>query len=408
METESRSLQQDSEKGSGKDSGKNSELQSWQHPRFWPWLAQGLVLALLALVVLYLGTNLTANLQQKQLGFSFDFLRSQAGFNIGESVIDYSPTDVYLRALGVGLLNSLRIMVLGLVFATLIGVGVGIARLSSNWLLRQLAGVYVEVLRNTPLLLQLVFWYFAAFVSGPSFEQRLSILGDLSFSQRGILLPSFAVRLSAISWAICLGLGITLSRWVWRRQHRRRIESGEPIRPWFLAVITLLFWLSIAWVITKETPFSFAWPSVRENTIQAGVLLTPEYSALLLGLTLYTAAFIAEIVRGGILAVPKGQWEAARSLGLNPNLTLRLIIVPQALRTIVPPLTSQYLNLAKNSSLAIAIGYPDLYAVASTTFNQTGRALEVILLLMATYLTISLIISLTMNFYNRRIQIVER
>ena len=176
-----------------------------------------------------------------------------------------------------------------------------------------------------------------------------------------------------------------------------------------MALVTLLFWLSIGWVLTKETPFSFAWPSVLDNkTIASGTLLTSEYSALLLGLTLYTAAFIAEIVRGGIMAVPKGQWEAARSLGLNPNLTLRLIIVPQALRIIVPPLTSQYLNLAKNSSLAVAIGYPDLYAVASTTFNQTGRAIEVILLLMATYLAISLLIALAMNLYNRRIQIVER
>jgi general L-amino acid transport system permease protein len=382
--------------------------QLWQHPKFWPWATQGSVLLLIGLVVLFFGTNLIVNLQQKNLGFGFDFLRSQAGFNIGETSIAYSPTDTYFRALSVGLVNSLRIMALGLVFATLIGTGVGIARLSSNWLLRQLAGVYVEVLRNTPLLLQLIFWYFAVFVSGPPFEKRLSFLG-LSFSQSGLLLPNFAVRLSLMTWLICLGSGLLTARWVWRYQHRRRIEEGEPIQPWFMATVTLLFWLSVAWVIAKETPFSFAWPSVLNNkTIQAGLLLTPEYSALLLGLTLYTAAFIAEIVRGGIMAVPKGQWEASRSLGLSANLALRLIIVPQALRIIVPPLTSQYLNLAKNSSLAIAIGYPDLYAIASTTFNQTGRAIEVILLLMATYLAISLFIAFVMNLYNRRIQIIER
>jgi general L-amino acid transport system permease protein len=381
----------------------------WQHPKFWPWATQGLVVVLIGVAALYFWTNLAANLQQKRLGFGFDFLQSQANFNIGETLIDYSPTDTYLRALWVGLVNSLRIMALGLIFATLIGTGVGIARLSSNWLLRQLAAVYVEILRNTPLLLQLIFWYFAVFVSGPPFEKRLSLLGDLSFSQQGLLLPSFAVRLSLITWLVCLGIGLTLGRWVWRFQHRRRIERGEPIQPWFMALVTLLFWLSIGWVLTKETPFSFAWPSVLDNkTIESGTLLTSEYSALLLGLTLYTAAFIAEIVRGGIMAVPKGQWEAARSLGLNPNLTLRLIIVPQALRIIVPPLTSQYLNLAKNSSLAVAIGYPDLYAVASTTFNQTGRAIEVILLLMATYLAISLFIAVVMNLYNRQIQIVER
>jgi general L-amino acid transport system permease protein len=381
----------------------------WQHPKFWPLATQGLVVGLIAVAAIFFGMNLAANLEQKRLGFGFDFLQSQAGFNIGETLINYSPTDTYLRALWVGLVNSLRIMALGLVLATLIGAGIGIARLSSNWLLRQLATVYVEVLRNTPLLLQLVFWYFAVFVSGPPFERRLSLLGDLSFSQQGLLLPSFAVRLSFITWLVCLGIGLTLARWVWRFQRRRRIERGEPIQPWFMALVTLLFWLSIGWVLTKETPFSFAWPSVLNNkTIESGTLLTPEYSALLLGLTLYTAAFIAEIVRGGIMAVPKGQWEAARSLGLNPNLSLRLIIVPQALRIIVPPLTSQYLNLAKNSSLAVAIGYPDLYAVASTTFNQTGRAIEVILLLMATYLAISLLIALAMNLYNRRIQIIER
>jgi general L-amino acid transport system permease protein len=380
----------------------------WQHPKFWPWATQGLVIVLISVAAIYFGTNLAANLHQKRLGFGFDFLQSQAGFNIGETLIDYSPTDTYLRALWAGLVNSLRIMALGLVFATLIGTGVGIARLSSNWLLRQLAAVYVEILRNTPLLLQLVFWYFAVFVSGPPLEKRLSLLGDLSFSQQGLLLPSFAVRLSFITWLVCLGIGLILARWVWRFQHRRRIERGEPIQPWFMALITLLFWLSIGWILTKETPFSFAWPSVLDNKIQSGTLLTPEYSALLLGLTFYTAAFIAEIVRGGITAVPKGQWEASRSLGLDSNLALRLIIVPQALRIIVPPLTSQYLNLAKNSSLAIAIGYPDLYAVASTTFNQTGRAIEVILLLMATYLAISLFIALVMNLYNRRIQIVER
>lgn len=379
----------------------------WQHPKFWPWATQGLVLLLILLAALFFGTNLAANLQQKGLGFNFGFLESQAGFNIGESLIAYSPTETYRQALIVGLINSLRIMVLGLVLTTLIGTAIGVARLSSNWLLRKLAGTYVEVLRNTPLLLQLVFWYFAVFVSGPPFEQRLSFL-ELSFSQKGLLLPSFSVRLSLMTWLVCVGIAVPLARWVWRYQHRRRIEAGEPIQPWFMSVITLLFWFSVAWVLTKETPFSFAWPSVRNSTIQSGLLLTPEYSALLLGLTLYTAAFIAEIVRGGILAVPKGQWEAARSLGLDPDLTLRLVVVPQALRTIVPPLTSQYLNLAKNSSLAIAIGYPDLYAIASTTFNQTGRAIEVILLLMATYLVISLFISLAMNFYNRRIQIIER
>jgi general L-amino acid transport system permease protein len=381
----------------------------WRHPKFWPRAIQGLVLALLGLVIAYCGHNLVINLRQKQINFGFDFLRSQAGFNIGETLIAYRPTDTYLQALWVGLVNSLRIMVLGLVFATLIGGVVGIARLSSNWLVRKLGTVYVEILRNTPLLLQLGVWYFAVFVSGPPFANRVHFWGELSFSQRGLLLPDVSLRFSAIAWLICLSIGSVLSVWSWRLQQRDRIEQGEPAHPWFMAIVALTFWGCIAWVITKNAPLRIQWPVVENNqTIRTGVLLTPEYSALLFGLTFYTAAFIAEIIRGGILAVPKGQWEAARSLGLSPSLILRLIIIPQALRVIVPPLTSQYLNLAKNSSLAIAVGYPDLYAVASTTFNQTGRSIEVILLLMVTYLAISLGIALVMNLFNRRIQIVER
>jgi general L-amino acid transport system permease protein len=381
----------------------------WHHPQFWPWVTQGLVLLCVGLLLGYFGTNLAANFQQKQLSFGFDFLQSQAGFNIGESVIAYQPTYSYLQALGVGLVNTLRIVALGLVLATLMGIGVGIARLSHNWLVRQLGTIYVETLRNTPLLLQLVFWYFAVFVSGPPFERRFRLLDEISFSQRGLLLPDFLPRLSLFTWLVCLSIGVILARWVWHFQQRRRLEQGESTKPWFMAAVTVVFWGCMAWVLTREFPFNLEWPAVQNNTtIKAGLLLTPEYSALLLGLTFYTAAFIAEIVRGGILSVPKGQWEAARSLGLNPNLTLRWVILPQALRVMVPPLTSQYLNLAKNSSLAIAVGYPDLYSVSSTTYNQTGRAIEVVLLMMVTYLAISLLISLGMNFYNRRIQIVER
>jgi general L-amino acid transport system permease protein len=381
----------------------------WSHPQFWYWMAQILVLSLLGFLVAYCGSNLVTNLQQKQLGFGFDFLQSQAGFNIGETPIPYQPTDTYAQALRVGIVNSLRIMGLGLVLATVIGTAVGIARLSSNWLLRQLGTLYVELLRNMPLLLQLMFWYFAIFLSAPPFEQRVRFLGDLSFSQRGLLLPNFLPRLSLLTWLICLGLGLIIARWVWKTLRLQQIERGEPASPWFMAAVTVIFWGCIAWVLTKEFPWNLEWPAVKDNkTIIGGLLLTPEYSAILFGLTFYTAAFIAEIVRGGILSVPKGQWEAARSLGLKPSDTLRLVVIPQALPVIVPSLTSQYLNLAKNSSLAIAVGYPDLYSVSSTTFNQTGRAIEVILLLMATYLAISLVISGVMNLYNRRIQIVER
>jgi general L-amino acid transport system permease protein len=377
----------------------------WHHPKFWYWTGQGLFLLVLGLVVAICGSNLAANLQQ---GFGFNFLQQPAGFNIGETLIPYQPTDPYIRALQVGIVNTIRVMVLGIVLATVIGLAVGIARLSNNGLLRQLATLYVEVLRNTPLFLQLFIWYFAVFVSGPTFEQRFRLLGDLSFSKRGLLLPNLQFKAGAIAWIICLGIGIFLAQWVWRDRSRRRLERNEATQPWFMAGITMLFWVCMAWVFSKNFPFLFQWPRVENNEIQAGLLLTPEYCALLFGLTFYTAAFIAEIVRGSILAIPKGQWEAGQALGFGSNLMLRLIILPQALRVIVPPLTSQYLNLAKNSSLGIAVGFPELYAVSSTTFNQTGRSIEVVLLLMATYLSISLILSLVLNLYNRRLQWGDR
>ncbi|WP_138503127.1 amino acid ABC transporter permease [Nostoc sp. PA-18-2419] len=296
--------------------------------RFWRIAGQLLALFLTVIVVVILWVNLNRNLQQLGIQFGFDFLNQQASFDIGETQINYKPTDTYSRALWVGLINSLRVAIAGIFLTTIVGISAGIARLSDNWLVRNVTMVYVEIFRNTPLLLQLLFWYFAVFLSFPKTENKISLWGLIKLSQNGLEIP----------------------------------------------------WLT----------------------------LSPEFSALLLGLTFYTGAFIAEIVRGGIQSVSQGQWEAGRSLGLKPGLIMRLVIFPQALRVIIPPLTSQYLNLTKNSSLAIAIGYPDIYFVASTTFNQTGRAVEVILLIMVTYLILSLSISLVMNLFNRTVQIKER
>ncbi|QKQ72078.1 amino acid ABC transporter permease [Nostoc sp. TCL240-02] len=300
----------------------------WRDVRFWRIALQLIAVFLAAVLVVILWSNLQRNLRQLGIPFGFDFLKQQASFDIGETLISYKPTDTYSHALWVGLINSLRVAIAGIVLTTIVGVGAGIARLSDNWLVRNIAMVYVEIFRNTPLLLQLLFWYFAVFLSFPKTGNKISLWGFVGISQNGLELP------------------------------------------WFT--------------------------------------LSPEFSALLLGLTFYTGAFIAEIVRGGIQSVPKGQWEAARSLGLKPGLVMRLVVFPQALRVIIPPLTSQYLNLTKNTSLAIAIGYPDIYFVASTTFNQTGKAVEVILLIMLTYLTLSLIISVVMNLFNRSVQIKER
>ncbi|WP_017653620.1 amino acid ABC transporter permease [Fortiea contorta] len=304
----------------------NSPL--WRDHRFLRITGQFIAIFLTVVIVTILWGNLSRNLQQLGIQFGFDFLQQQASFDIGETPINYKPTDTYSRALWVGLVNSLRIAVVGIFLTTIVGVTAGIARLSDNWLVRNFTLVYVEIFRNTPLLLQLLFWYFAVFLSFPTAENKISLWGLVYLSKNGVELP------------------------------------------WFT--------------------------------------LSSEFSALLLGLTFYTGAFIAEIVRGGIQSVPKGQWEAARSLGLKPGLVMRLVILPQALRVIIPPLTSQYLNLTKNSSLAIAIGYPDVYFVASTTFNQTGKAVEVMLLIMLTYLILSLTISVVMNLCNRAVQIQER
>ena len=364
---------------------------------------------LLALLVLWLGSNLVLNLQRLRLPFSFRFLTTQAGFDIGETPLPYSPTDTYLGALGVGLINSLRVMMTGIVLATIVGITIGLARLSSNWLVRQLALIYVETLRNLPLLLQLLFWYLAVFFQLPKFEQQLQLPGPTYLSNQGIVLPWFQGTQATSIWVMVMGVAGAIALTLWRYQVKRQVDQGLGQSPLLLPAITLVVGSSLAWGITQAVPFGWNPPQIiNQIQVQGGLQLSAEFSALLLGLTLYTAAFIAEIVRAGITSVAQGQSEAARALGLKPGMTMRFVIFPQALRVMVPPLTSQYLNLAKNSSLAIAIGYPDLYAVASTTFNQTGRTVEIFLLLMVTYLSISLTLSLVMNLYNRSIQIVER
>lgn len=379
--------------------------QHWQ--KFWPWWIQGAVLVLIVLVFLWLNANLQANLARRNFGLGFEFLSRQAGFGIGESVIPYQPTDSYANALMVGLLNTLRVVGLGLTLATGIGIVVGIGRLSRNWLVRQLAGLYIEILRNTPLLLQLLFWYAVVFLRAP--QAPLALPGAIYLSKPGLVLPALQSTPAVGLWGLCAGLAVVGLIVGWRWQQRRRQEAGwVPLWGYILPWIGGGVLLGIASLVSGGTwPFKLILPvfSATGQRIQ-GLFFSAEFSALLIGLSLYTAAFIAEIVRAGITAVPKGQWEAAQSLGLPFWVVMPRIIFPQALRVIVPPLTSQYLNLAKNSSLGIAVGYFDIYAVASPTYNQTGRPIEVILLLMATYLAMSLTIAGVMNWYNRRIQLV--
>ena len=378
--------------------------------RFWKIAGQAIALILVIVVFAILWDNLSANYAQLGIAFGFDFLNSQASFGIGETVIPYSPDNSYRQAYFVGLVNSLRVMAIGIVLATFAGFTVGISRLWDNWLLRNLAALYVEILRNSPLLLQLFFWYFAVFISLPKLEENPEISGPIYLTNRGIAVPWPAALPGWEIWLILLAIGFLGAALLWQWRARVMLEQAKPGRQLFWAVGAIVLSAILAFIITRNLPLRLDIPRLTpELQLEGGLKLTPEFAALITGLSLYTGSYIAEIVRAGIQSVPKGQLEAAKSLGLKSGIAMRLVILPQALRVIIPPLTSQYLNLAKNSSLAAAIGYPDVYfVVASPTLNQTGRAIEAMLIIMATYLTISLIISLFMNLYNQTVQLKER
>lgn len=365
--------------------------------------------AALAIAVILIGwslyNNMLANMQARGLQFGFGFLERSAGIPIGEAMIAYTPADTYQRALTVGLLNTLRVAFLGIILATVLGIALGLARLSTNPLLRALTGGYIEVIRNTPLVLQLVFWH-AIILQLPSVRQALSPLPGVFLSQRGLKLPG--VEAGEALTALLLALLAAIILWIGllRRERARQAATGErrsTLLPGFGLVIGLPLLAGAAF----GAP-TLSWPVLAGFNFEGGLTLSPEFFALLLGLVIYTAAFIAEIVRAGILSVHKGQWEAARALGLPPGRIMRLVILPQALRVIIPPLTSQFLNLTKNSSLAVVIGYPDLVSIANTSINQTGQAVEVITIFMAVYLLISLLTSALMNLYNRAVALKER
>lgn len=350
-------------------------------------------------------------LRQANLLPTFSFLSVPAGFPISESVIEYDPSMTYGRAFVVGILNTVRVAVIGIILATLLGLILGIARLSDNWLLRNVALVYVEIVRNVPLLLQLIFWFSLTRLF-PRIQESIDVGGLMFLHNRGITLawPQASNAFGAWMLWVYAGIVIGIVFYVVRRiQFVRRDRPGVAL-PYALliALAVALLGFLVTYLTTGVWPVSLSVPVLQRFNFEGGVTVTNSFAALLIGLVIYTAVFIGEIVRSGILAVSKGQREAARALGLTPGQTMRLVILPQALRVIIPPLTSQYLNLTKNSSLAIAIAYPDLFYVANTINNQTGQAVPVILMLMASYLSVSLLTSLFMNWYNRRIQLVER
>lgn len=378
----------------------------WNDPTvraiFWQVVVVGGVLALLA----YLVSNTLENLARQNIASGFGFLDQQAGFAIGEGLVSYAPTDTYLRAIVVGVLNTIKVAVAGIFFATIIGVFVGIARLTPNWLIARFATIYIETLRNVPLLLQLFFWYALIVETLPRAKEAHGPFLGFFLSNRGLNVP-----LPDDTGWLGLGLGFLLfvagAIWLGKRNRRIHDATGEVRRTWPAALGMLVGFCLLGW-IAGGMPTAFDTPELGTFSFSGGGVVTAEFLALWLGLTLYTASFIAEIVRSGIQSVSKGQWEAAGALGLSRARILRFVVLPQALRVIIPPTTSQYLNLTKNSSLAVAIGYPDIVSISGTTLNQTGQAIEGIAIIMAVYLTLSLSISAFMNWYNTKMALVER
>ncbi|HEY3643313.1 MAG TPA: amino acid ABC transporter permease [Xanthobacteraceae bacterium] len=377
-----------------------------------PQVRSALYQLVLVLALVWLGyqfaLNAAANLGARNIASGLGFFHNSAGFGINFSLIPYDETDTYGRAFLVGLLNTLLVSGVGIVLATLLGFMVGIGRLSSNWLVARIAGGYVELIRNLPLLFQILFWYLAVLGTLPGPRQSLSIFGTIFINNRGFVVPAFRLEEGFVYvWAaLVLGVLATIALGLWARRVRERTGRMIPIL-WKAAA--LILGLPLATFLAAGLPIEVDLPRIQGFNFIGGTRIVPEFVALLIALSTYTASFIAEVVRAGILAVPRGQSEAGLALGLRRGQLLRLVLIPQALRIIVPPLTNQYLNLTKNSSLAVAIGYPDLFAVfAGTTLNQTGQAIEIIAITMAVYLSLSLVTSVLMNWYNSRVGLVDR
>ena len=363
---------------------------------------------IVAALVYIAASNAVENLKRARIASGFGFWNNTAGFDISQTLIPYTNVSTYGRAFWVGLLNTLLVAGLGIIFATILGFIVGIARLSKNWLVNKAASAYVEIIRNLPLLLQLLFWYNAVLKALPDLRDSVRIPGGIFLNNRGLFIPAPLAQpgFGFVEITFVLGIIASIAFYIWARKRQEKTGQQAPV---FLTSLGLVIGLPLLVFLILGTPLHFDFPEAGRFNIAGGLEVVPEFAALLFGLSIYTAAFIAEVVRAGILAVSHGQTEAAYSLGVKPGPTLRLIVVPQAMRVIIPPLTSQYLNLTKNSSLAVAIGYPDLVQVfTGTVLNQTGQAMEVVAITMAVYLTISLTTSFLMNLYNSRMKLVER
>jgi general L-amino acid transport system permease protein len=347
--------------------------------------------------------NARANLQAQRITSGFGFLNNTAGFDVSQSLIPYSGSDTYTRVFLVGLLNTLLVSIIGIFFATVIGFLVALGRLSPNWLLSRISGGYVELIRNLPPLFQILFWYLAVLSALPNPRQSVSLFGSFFLSNRGFVVPKPIAHAGLEPFALAILVAIVASLLLQRYARRQLFESGRLVTIWPY-VVGLLIGLPLLSAVLFGAPVTFEVPELKGFNFSGGARIIPEFVALTVALSTYTAAFIAEIVRAGIQSVHKGQMEAGSSLGLQRGSVLRLIVVPQAMRVILPPLTNQYLNLTKNSSLAVAIGYPDLFSVfAGTTLSQTGQAIEIIAITQGVYLLISLVTSAIMSFYGWRL-----
>ena len=380
----------------------------WYNPRWRALLSQ----AILVIIVVWFGyeiiSNTIHNIHRQNIASGFGFLHRTASFGVSQSLIPYSEDQSYGRVFVVGLLNTVLVSVIGIVLATLLGFVLGIMRLSKNWLISKISDIYVEILRNIPPLLQLVFWYFAVLRALPSPRKSLSVLDWFFLNNRGLFTPRILFK-PGFEWVtvlLILAIVATFFLMLWAK--RRHVRTGRRIPLWWLGLV-LIVGMPLLGFFALGAPANLDFPHLKGFTFIGGVKIIPECVAVILALTLFTAAFIAEIVRLGIMAVSQGQKEAAASLGLYPRIILRLVVMPQAIRVIIPPLTSEYLNLIKNSSLAVAIGFPELVSVfAGTTLNQVGQAVEIILMTMAVYLSLSILSAVLMNWYNAKMALVER
>ena len=389
------------------DSSVSEKVPVWLDPKKRAIFFQFCSVCAVGLIAYYLVSNTIVNLQRQSIATGFGFLKKEAAFEIGESLIPYSAANAYARALLVGALNTIKVSLVGIVVTMIVGTMIGVARLSSNSLVAKIASVYIEVMQDLPILLQLLFWYAVFYETLPSPREAICPGAGIYLCNRGIAFTIPEAHPAHLTMFIAFVLGWVLVYWLRRWAKRRQETTGQPFPVVRMSLAILIGLPLIVW-FAAGAPLKMDAPKLAGFNFQGGLTVSPEFMALLLGLVLYTSAFVAEVVRAGIQSVTKGQREAAMAIGLRPTRVLNLVILPQALRVIIPPLTSQMLNLTKNSSLAVAIGYPDFVSVANTTINQTGQSIEGVALIMGVYLLFSLSTSAFMNWYNKRVALVER